>query len=228
MQAIMIPGSSTMIGVTPSKAAAASIGEASDHSVPPRSSASERILEAATLLFTQKGYERTTMDEIGAAAGTSGPSIYRHFRGKSELLDAVIERCVRTTLVRTNELLGLTEEPMRALRGLVAAWVNLSLDTKLLTQTYVIEYPALDAETQHRVRARYRTMSDTWSTVLRRVRPTLSHPESKTIVDSAFWLIASDAFVHTALSGEDLARVLRCMVLAALLGDDDPDAAGSI
>jgi AcrR family transcriptional regulator len=176
------------------------------------------------MLFTRQGYERTTVDEIGAAAGLTGPSIYRHFRGKSQLLDAVIGFVVADTLTTTAELLELTEDPMRALRGLVAAWVNVSMDTTLLTQTYVYEYPALDEETRHRLRRRYRGMTDAWTTVLIRVRPELSPIESQAIVDSAFWLVSSQAFFRTTLPRDELARVLRCMVLGALLADDDPDS----
>ncbi|WP_230419074.1 TetR family transcriptional regulator [Catenulispora pinistramenti] len=52
----------------------------------------ERILAAAARLFRDRGYHEVTLDEIGAAAGIAGPSVYSHFAGKAELLRTITER----------------------------------------------------------------------------------------------------------------------------------------
>lgn len=52
----------------------------------------ERIIFAALDLFSENGYDGTSIDQIGAAAGVKGPSIYRHFKGKEDILNALIER----------------------------------------------------------------------------------------------------------------------------------------
>jgi len=49
-----------------------------------------RILAAARALFTQSGYEITSMDTVAAAAGVSKATVYAHFGSKSELFAAVI------------------------------------------------------------------------------------------------------------------------------------------
>lgn len=177
----------------------------------------------ATILFTQKGYERTTVDEIGMAAGLTGPSIYRHFTGKAQLLDEVIALGLQDTLAATADLLRPDEDPLRAMRGMVAIWVNSSMDSVLMTQTFIREYPTLDFETRQRLRRHYRTVTEAWTTVLGRLRPQLSKAERQAMVDSAFWLIWSQAFYRTTLGRVEHARRLRCMVLGALLADDDPD-----
>jgi AcrR family transcriptional regulator len=46
----------------------------------------ERILEAATLLFYEKGYHGTSMREVAAAVGIKAASLYNHFPGKEDLL----------------------------------------------------------------------------------------------------------------------------------------------
>jgi TetR/AcrR family transcriptional regulator, mexJK operon transcriptional repressor len=43
------------------------------------------IREAAAILFLEKGYTGTSMDEIAAAARVSKQTIYTHFAGKEEL-----------------------------------------------------------------------------------------------------------------------------------------------
>ncbi|NUP53947.1 MAG: TetR/AcrR family transcriptional regulator, partial [Catenulispora sp.] len=62
----------------------------------------EQILAAAARLFWDRGYHAVTLEEIGAAAGIAGPSIYSHFAGKTDLLRTITERIgdrLRLTLV---------------------------------------------------------------------------------------------------------------------------------
>jgi len=51
----------------------------------------KKIVEAAYSLFLQKGYHRTTMDEIAHNLGVTKPAIYQYFPGKEELYAAVAE-----------------------------------------------------------------------------------------------------------------------------------------
>lgn len=48
--------------------------------------ARETIWQAAIDLFTEKGFDETTLDDITAAAGTSRRSFFRYFESKSDLL----------------------------------------------------------------------------------------------------------------------------------------------
>lgn len=45
-----------------------------------------RIIDAATRLFAEQGYQQTTISEIAKVVGLAEGSIYDHFRGKEELL----------------------------------------------------------------------------------------------------------------------------------------------
>ena len=51
----------------------------------------QRILEAASTCFGDKGFTRATLDEIADAAFVSKPLIYKYFKGKAELLNGVLE-----------------------------------------------------------------------------------------------------------------------------------------
>jgi AcrR family transcriptional regulator len=53
-----------------------------------------RILEVAVELFADKGYGRTSMREVAAAAGCTKPALYYHFESKEQLFRATIERCL--------------------------------------------------------------------------------------------------------------------------------------
>jgi len=52
------------------------------------------ILDAATELFHARGFAGVTVDQLAASLGMSGPALYRHFRGKQDLLRAVVDDAV--------------------------------------------------------------------------------------------------------------------------------------
>ncbi len=54
--------------------------------------ARDRLLNAANALFYERGITATGVDAVVAASGVSKPTLYAHFRSKSELLAAVPAR----------------------------------------------------------------------------------------------------------------------------------------
>ncbi len=54
-----------------------------------KAEARARIVEAATRLFTTKGYRRTTMDDVADALGVSKGALYLYYRSKVELLEEI-------------------------------------------------------------------------------------------------------------------------------------------
>src|SRR5687767_14248426 len=57
---------------------------------PARRSRREEILEIAVGLFAARGYHGVSMDDIGTAAGVTGPALYHHFAGKEAMLVAAL------------------------------------------------------------------------------------------------------------------------------------------
>lgn len=53
----------------------------------------EKILEEALTLFSQKGYNGTSVREIAGAAGIKESSLYNHFANKQEIFDRTVEFC---------------------------------------------------------------------------------------------------------------------------------------
>ena len=51
----------------------------------------ERILSAAMCVFAQKGWQKTSLDEVAAAAGMTKGAIYWHFRNKNDLFFALLD-----------------------------------------------------------------------------------------------------------------------------------------
>ena len=53
---------------------------------------SERILDAATRLFAERGFEATSLQSVADAVGIRKPSLLYHFPSKDELRKAVLEK----------------------------------------------------------------------------------------------------------------------------------------
>jgi AcrR family transcriptional regulator len=57
-----------------------------------KSDTKERLIEAAMDLFSTKGYDGTSVDEIAESIGIKGPTIYKYFKGKEALLETLINQ----------------------------------------------------------------------------------------------------------------------------------------
>lgn len=88
----------------------------------------EQIIEVATTLFHERGFHATGIDDIGAAAGITGPGIYRHFAGKDEILIAVLDRMWMA--LREAIDAAATMPPAEALDHLVRTHVRLAVYRK--------------------------------------------------------------------------------------------------
>ncbi|WP_316637103.1 TetR/AcrR family transcriptional regulator [uncultured Ruminococcus sp.] len=54
-------------------------------------STKDRILEEALTLFSENGYDGTGVEQIAEKVGIKAPSLYKHFKGKEDILNAIID-----------------------------------------------------------------------------------------------------------------------------------------
>jgi AcrR family transcriptional regulator len=183
------------------------------------------IVAVATELFLKNGYGATTVDQIGEAARLTGPAIYRHFRGKSDIFAAVLFRSLDGMTL--DPIARLDEAPpQQVLAEMVGVWVDAALNGRQVLALYEHEHHRLDRETLdtlRQARLRFRTP---WIRVLRESRPELTEAEALAMVESIFWMISSPAFYRTELDPDQLRDRLKSMVLGALLANDGPPPVG--
>ena len=51
----------------------------------------ERIIEEALTLFAENGYDGTGVERIAERVGIKAPSLYKHFKGKEDILNTIID-----------------------------------------------------------------------------------------------------------------------------------------
>ena len=83
----------------------------------------ERILQAATALFLEQGYEQTTVAEVAERAGVSRATVFWHFSDKAGLFREAFNRLVEP--FRRSIELGVDEpDPERRLQELLGRYPN--------------------------------------------------------------------------------------------------------
>lgn len=100
----------------------------------------QQILNVAAQLFTDKGFEKTSIQDIIVVLGMSKGAVYHHFRSKEEILDAVIEQQFNYSAQMLDQLVTNTsttparEKLVQILEHVVSDQQAHSLDHVLRTQ----------------------------------------------------------------------------------------------
>ena len=89
-------------------------------SAAPAPSSRDLLLDAAERLFAEQGFARTTIKQIGRAAGVNSALLYYYFADKRELYREVLHRFVARLVART---MGASagDDPEAGIRAFVAA-----------------------------------------------------------------------------------------------------------
>jgi AcrR family transcriptional regulator len=174
------------------------------------------ILDIASDLFHRSGFHGVGMDEIGEAAGVTGPALYFHFTSKTDLLAAIMEG-LADDLVDVDRLVGEAKGPADALRRLVAHHVEFALNQRELIALWIRDERSLPVVDRRRLRERQRCYVGRWVETLLEYNPELDSAEALSIVHGVFHFIASIAFYEPKLDREQLRKLLERKATACLL-----------
>ncbi|GAB3496848.1 TetR family transcriptional regulator [Amycolatopsis cihanbeyliensis] len=155
---------------------------------PERGGRRERLIAVATRLFHQRGYPAVGIEEIGVAAGITGPSVYHHFGGKAEILAAVLERGAEWTRHYTARSLAEGDTPAECLESLLGYYVAVTLEHPDLIGTLVSESIHLPRAQASRFRRVQRAGIEEWVRLLREVRP-LDADQARVVVQAAIMMV---------------------------------------
>lgn len=147
----------------------------------------EQLLTLAARMFCEHGFHAVTMEEIGAAAGISGPSIYRHYAGKADLLVAMCNRV--GAQLRAGVDAARSHPAERALRELTGSFVHTVLEYRDLVAAYLIEGHNLPDRHRTELRQRQRQYIAEWVALLTAVEPGLDEKQAKIRLHAAFTVV---------------------------------------
>jgi AcrR family transcriptional regulator len=101
-----------------------------------------QLIEVATRLFAEHGYEGTSIEAVLSAAGVSRGALYHHFSGKEALFEAVVVAVSdQVTVELTAAVRGCTD-PVDAMRTAALAWIGLAADP-VIQRVVLVDAPSV-------------------------------------------------------------------------------------
>lgn len=122
-----------------------------NRSTPPLSEARERVLDAASKLFAERGFAAVTLRDIAAEVGIRHTSLYHHVPGgKEELFVEVTERHLHQHRHGLSETLAQATPDVRSQLYAVAQWFLSQPPMDLVRMSYS-DMPAIDPKEAYRL-----------------------------------------------------------------------------
>ena len=100
------------------------------------------LIEVATKLFAEQGYEDTSIETVLEEASVSRGSLYHHFKNKEALFEAVLEAIEDDVGLGVMEAAATATDPKAILRSGALAWVHLAGDP-VVQRVLLIDAPAV-------------------------------------------------------------------------------------
>jgi AcrR family transcriptional regulator len=134
----------------------------------------EKIRSAAAELFYRRGYAAVGVDEIGEAAGVTGPAIYRHFKGKDEILAALFDEGMDEIVRLTG---GTFDDPFDELAHLIREHARYVHSDTHVASVWIREDRSLIDPYRKRYLRRARKYFDRWRDCVQACYPDASEDE---------------------------------------------------
>jgi AcrR family transcriptional regulator len=177
-----------------------------------------QLIAAAERLVAERGFLAVRLEDIGAAAGVSGPAIYRHFPNKEAMLVELLVGISTRLLTGATEVVAKAADPTAALGGLIDFHLDFALGESDLIRIQDRDLGHLPAPAKRQVRKAQRQYVEIWVDVLRQVDDTLSETDARLIAHAAFGLLNSTPHSVRPAAGKtaEARAILRAMTVAAL------------
>ncbi len=110
----------------------------------------DEILEAAALIFSQKGFHAASMQDIAQAVNRQKASLYYHFDSKQEILLALLDQALDLLIARMQEVMDAPAPVDEKLRQAMQVYLTTLLEHRDLASVLLLEHRSLEAELQSR------------------------------------------------------------------------------
>lgn len=108
----------------------------------PLSDKQEKIIQAAGLIFSQKGFHQARMDEIAEAAGVAKGTLYYNYNSKSKLFGATVTQGLNRIMETIEKELESDLPFIDHLHAIITTLIRLYVANKEVTRIYANELSA--------------------------------------------------------------------------------------
>jgi len=103
----------------------------------------EALLAQAIALFAERTYAGVGIEDVAASLGIAGPSVYNHFRSKSEILVTALGRGSACLSMQVADTLATADGPEPALRALIGSYASFAAGHPALIDLMISEIRSL-------------------------------------------------------------------------------------
>lgn len=176
----------------------------------------EQLLTVAARLFALRGFAGVTMDEIGAAAGMSGPALYHHFAGKEAMLGEMLIS-ISDHLHRQGAAIStLSASAQERIEALIRGHVAFAVQHPELITVHFRDLVHTSESDRHHVRVLQASYVQHWVDALQATDAGLDTAVLRPAVHAVLGLINSTPFSASA-DEVQTSEMLRSMATGALL-----------
>ena len=100
----------------------------------------QRILLEALRLFSKRGYDAISVEQIASAVGIKAPSLYKHYKSKKDIFDAIFE----DTAKRYEEFIQTISIPVTDSKQDIVVFENITAEDLVQKVKSLIEYSLHD------------------------------------------------------------------------------------
>ncbi|MBV6758079.1 MULTISPECIES: SACE_7040 family transcriptional regulator [Rhodococcus] len=175
-----------------------------------------QLLDAAARLIAERGFLGVRLEDLGSAAGISGPAVYRHFPNKDAVLVELLVG-ISTRLFEGGSLVAAeATSPDAALEGLIDFHLDFALGEPDLIRIQDRDLESLPTDARREVRQKQRRYVEIWVKVLLQVDPSLDETDARTKAHATFGLINSTPHSADPATPSRTRKVLRDMTFSCL------------
>ncbi|WP_051970184.1 TetR/AcrR family transcriptional regulator [Kitasatospora azatica] len=176
----------------------------------------EELLAAAVRLFDERGFDNVSTDRLGAAVGIAGPSLYKHFPAKADLLAAALVRCRERLWHEVATALAAPGDPGAVLGHGITAYADFARRHHHYLGAMVSETERLaDSDLKSALDFR-RDFLRIWVQLLQQVHPEYDKAEARIRVHAMFALVNDGVRQPAWRRGEELAPRLEQLARTVL------------
>ena len=174
------------------------------------------ILKAAKELFYERSFAAVGVDEIGQRAGVTGPAIYRHFKGKDEILSTLFDDAIDRLLEATA---ATSDDPWEELEALARGHAKFVMSERKLAGVKIREERSLAEPFRRGLHRRERRYVERWIACLERCYPGADVEELTTATHVALGALNSIAtWSAEAVKGDRTSDIIVDVVMRGLKG----------
>ncbi len=177
----------------------------------------DELLTVAADLFCRRGFTGVGIDEIGRAAGLSGPAIYKYFARKDDILVGILKRGTAKAYALFDPIARKDVPPADALREMVDAYIDYAHTLRVDMVVAVREVINIPEAYRDEFIGDQKAVRELNVDLLCAARPELSRRDARLLCSHVFQgMISSSVYLFMDFSQANRRRLLARAAMGAL------------